>query len=82
MDKAEIVQLEFNQKDVRKAQSYAGWSYIGLVIPLVGWILAGLSLSLLKDLPKDGELARRAKRVRETADISIVLSTIINIFLQ
>jgi hypothetical protein len=80
-DSAHISKEEFREyvHDVRKAQSLAAWSYTGLIIPLLGWILAGISLSLTKYVPDVGDLGERAQRVRSNARISITLSIIVAI---
>lgn len=62
--------------DARHAQALAAWSYIGLVIPFIGWILAGLSLSTSKDLPTEGKVGRLRKSARSTATLSIFLSLV------
>jgi uncharacterized membrane protein len=62
--------------DARKAQSLAAWSYVGLVIPLLGWILAGMSLSASAGLPENGKLGRKRERARMSAKLSIFLSLI------
>lgn len=63
MDKEDI-------RDFRKARSLAHWSWIGILLPLFGWILAGLSLSLTKDLPKHPKI----ERIRSVAHWSIICS--------
>jgi hypothetical protein len=62
--------------DARRAQTLAGWSYIGIVIPLVGWILAGMSLSVSKDLPTNGKIGKRRRSARSNATLSILLSVV------
>lgn len=66
--------LKEDRIDLRKAQNMAAWSYVGLVIPILGWILAGISLSLSKDLPQEGKLGERRKNARSNAIVSIILS--------
>lgn len=80
-DSAHISKEEFREyvHDVRKAQSLAAWSYVGLIIPLLGWILAGISLSLTKSIPDVGNLGERTQRVRSNAHVSITLSVIITL---
>jgi hypothetical protein len=63
--------------DARRAQSLAGWSYVGLVIPLIGWILAGMSLSTSKDLPREGKIGKRRQSARSNATLSILLSVVV-----
>lgn len=75
--KKEILELREQAHDVRKAQSLAIWSYVGLIIPLLGWILAGISISLSKSIPDTGKLGERAKKARTTAKISIIVSVLI-----
>jgi hypothetical protein len=71
-----------DKEDVRKLHSAritAGWSYIGALVPIVGWILGGISLSTLKaiDEPKTDKAKSRLLNVKKLAIGGIVLSTII-----
>ena len=63
--------------DARRAQSLAAWSYIGLIIPLLGWILAGQPLSIVKTLPEHGKIGKIKWSARRNSVISILLSLII-----
>lgn len=51
---------EFQERDLRKARFYALWGYVGILIPLIGWILAGISNSLLKDIPGENPKTKKA----------------------
>lgn len=66
---------DFERRDLERANSLANWSFVGLVIPLVGWILAGLSKSHLKNLQPTNEAElRRIIQVRNKTNLSILLS--------
>ncbi|HSX35363.1 MAG TPA: hypothetical protein VLH84_00340 [Patescibacteria group bacterium] len=71
MDKEDI-------KALNSARVTAGWSYLGAIVPLVGWILAGISLSHLGSIEAETSKAkRRIKSVKKLAFGGIVLSTIV-----
>jgi len=76
----QLFELRQNRDDANKAVSLASWSYIGLIVPLIGWILAGYSLSLSSGLPRIGIIGRKVRSARRNAGISIVLSILIVIF--
>ena len=76
----ELFELKQNRDDANKAVSLALWSYIGLVIPLIGLILAGYSLSLSSDLPRTGSMGRKVKTARRNAGIAIFLSILVVVF--
>jgi hypothetical protein len=65
--------------DTRKAQSLASWSYIGILIPLVGIILGIMSLSLSKTIPDIGKLGERVDRSRDKAHAGLALSIFVAI---
>ena len=69
---------EHDIHDLRKARSLAGWSYLGILIPLLGWILGAISLSTSKYLePKTIKAENRVQSVRHLAWGAIVVSTIV-----
>jgi hypothetical protein len=66
------------RQDANKAVGLALWSYVGLVIPLVGWILAGYSRALVRDLPPDsGVVGRRVRTARFHSSVSVLLSILV-----
>lgn len=68
---------EHDRQDLRKARSLAGWGFIGVFLPLLGWILAGLSLSTSKHLDPQNEKATKAvKSVRSLAKTGIFVTTL------
>lgn len=68
---------EHDIQDLRKARSLAGWSYLGIILPLLGWILAGISLATSKHLePKTTKAERRVRSVRRSAIWGMVISTV------
>lgn len=74
-----------DQRDVDKAFNYASWSYLWLVVPLIGWILAGMAISSANRLLKRGKISETVKdkalRTKSRAKISIVLSILYLIIL-
>lgn len=75
-------ELENYMHDLRKAQSAAAWSYLGLIMPLIGWILAGISSSSLKSIPGgiSDSLDNRVRRIRSNINISVLLSILVVMF--
>lgn len=67
---------EQDRKDLSKALSYANWSVLGLFIPFVGWLLAGISLSFIKTVPRTTETAARLNQIKKMAWIGIIVSSI------
>lgn len=63
---------EYEKKDLNRANNLATWSFIGIFIPILGFVLAGLSRSYLKELPPSLE----ERRVRRKSGISILLSIV------
>lgn len=69
---------ELDRHDLRRADSLASWSFIGLVVPLIGWILAGLSKSTLRRIEGDDERTQReVTRINKKASISILISVFV-----
>lgn len=66
-----------NAKAVNRARVTASWSYLGLVVPLVGWILGANSLSNLSsiDVKYADNNKRTIKSVKKMAIGGILLST-------
>jgi hypothetical protein len=62
--------------DLDKAQSLAYWSFVGLVIPLLGWVLAGLSLHTFKLLPPEVSSGLKVRRLKRLAIDSLILSSL------
>lgn len=68
---------EHDRQDLRKARSLAGWGFIGVFLPLLGWILSGLSLSTSNHLDPQNEKATKAvKSVRSLAKTGIFVTTL------
>ena len=63
-------------KDLSKALSYANWATLGLIIPFLGWLLAGSSLNIIRGIEETKQNARKISVVRRTAWIAIVISSI------
>ncbi|MBX7268812.1 hypothetical protein KIF24_24185 [Micromonospora sp. Llam7] len=40
-----------DRRELERADSLANWSFVGILVPIVGWVLAGLSNSTVKRLP-------------------------------
>jgi len=64
-----------DRRDLSKALSYANWSALGLIIPLIGWFLAGTSLSFIKTIPVTSETSARIKQVKRAAWLGIIVSS-------
>jgi len=64
--------------ELRRAKRLAGWSYVGILMPVVGIVLGALSQSIVKGLPqpKSPNLADRFNGVRSLAMSGIVVSSI------
>jgi hypothetical protein len=67
---------------LRTASRMTTWSYVGIVLPLGGWILAGLGASFLKSIPYglSDNLDRRVRGIRSNLRMSILLSLIVSVF--
>lgn len=74
MDKHDKYQLA-------KANTLANWSFVGLIVPLIGWILAAISSSTLKRLRYLGNmtttLEERIREVRIKLRWSVWLSLLV-----
>lgn len=72
MDKDDLESLD-------RARVTAAWSYLGALVPIVGWILGAISLSNLSSIerPKTAKYARRIQSVRRLAWGGIALSILI-----
>ena len=66
-----------DRNTLNRARVAAGWSYLGLILPLIGWILGLISLSNLSSIDsKDTrKFERSIKFVKNMAIGGIVLST-------
>src|SRR5581483_10290304 len=64
---------------LNRARVTAGWSYLGAIIPLFGWILGAISLSNLGSIesPESTKAQRRIQSVKRMAFGGILLSTIV-----
>lgn len=66
-----------NIYDKLQADSWAGWSFVGIIIPIVGWIMGGMSLSKLKYYSaQDSAEQIQVNNIRSEATWGIILSTI------
>lgn len=63
---------------LRKARKIAAWSYVGLLSPLVGWVLGGISKSLVNGLEAPTSVLARDHRasIKTIANVGIWLSTV------
>lgn len=66
-------------KALNRARVTAGWSYLGVLVPLVGWILGVISLSNLGGIDTNitEKAKRRVKAVKNLAVGGIVLSSVV-----
>jgi len=67
---------EQDRRDLSKALTYANFSIFGFVIPFLGWILAGMSLSFIKTIAVTDETRKRVEQVKRNAMIGIIISTV------
>ena len=67
---------EQDRRDLSKALTYANFSIFGFVIPFLGWILAGMSLSFIKTIAVTDETRKRVEQVKRNAKIGIIISTV------
>ena len=67
---------EQDRRDLSKALSYANWSALGIIIPFVGWLLAGMALSFIKTIPLTDESRARIQQIKRAAWIGIVISSL------
>lgn len=67
---------EQDRRDLSKALSYANWSALGIIIPFVGWLLAGMSLSFVKTIPITKETKSRIHQIKRAAWLGIIISSI------
>lgn len=63
---------------LRKARKMANWSFVGLLNPLVGWVLGGISKSLVNGLEPPRSIVARDYRAatKTAANVGIWLSTL------
>jgi len=76
------------KKLLRQAQTLSNWSIIGLIIPIVAWILGGIALSKLRSVREDyledsmplaDKYETRASHIRNVAVTMITLSIIVSV---
>jgi len=67
--------------DINKAQSLAHWSFVGLFVPIIGWILAGLSIHTLSLLPEEVQMSKKAHGIKSMAKNSIYIGIILSAIL-
>jgi len=67
-----------DRKILNSARVSGSWSYIGVLIPIVGWILGTISLSGLKsiDYPKNKKQKSNYETIKRIAIGGIIVSTI------
>ena len=75
MDKEDI-------RTLRSGRTTACWSYVGALIPIIGWILGGISLSTLNsiDEPKTDLAKIKISKAKKLAVGGIILSTVVALF--
>lgn len=61
-------------KHYDRAASLARWSYIGLFIPVVGIIMAGVALSTIKDSQSS---PNKIEKIRRIARLALLLSILV-----
>ncbi|HUD05316.1 MAG TPA: hypothetical protein VMR18_00130 [Candidatus Saccharimonadales bacterium] len=76
------------KKLLRQAQALSRWSILGLIIPIVAWILGGIALSKLRSVREDyledskplaDKYETRASHIRNVAVTMITLSIIVSV---
>lgn len=61
-----------------KAESLARWSYIGILLPLIGIIVGGLSLSTLHRIePETPQERKEVRRIGRVAGVGVTISVIL-----
>lgn len=69
---------DYTAREIRKANTLANWSFVGVITPLVGWILAAIANSSLKDLSDvDERRQRRINSIKDKLAFSITLSILV-----
>lgn len=77
------------KKLLRQAGTLAHWSIVGLIFPIVAWILGGIALSKLRSVSEDyldeskpltEKYETRVSHIRNVAMTMIILSIIVSIF--
>lgn len=63
------------QKQFRRAQLLARWSYIGIIVPILGLVFGELSRAMIKDLPNNN--SEKCRRVNNLALGGSIISGII-----
>lgn len=66
--------------DAKKALTQSRWSYIGIVLPLIGLVLAIFSFRNLKGLPKIGTLGQTVHKAKFNASIGLIISILLMVF--
>lgn len=64
------------EKDLSKALNYANWSLLGVVVPLIGWLLGGMALSFAKSVPENEKSIMRLEHIRRMAWVGIIIATL------
>lgn len=54
-----------DKKRLSKAHTLANWSYIGLFIPILGWILSSMSKSITRSLSDDAYTKSDEKKIKD-----------------
>lgn len=67
---------EQDQRDLSKALSYANWSVLGLIVPIIGFLLAGMSLSYIKTIPVTTQSRTKINQIKNVAWLGIIVSVL------
>ncbi len=76
MEMAKLTELQ--EKDLKTAEKYSNWSFVGIIIPLVGWIFGSFSIKMMNTLPTPTNVMSRAyfRGIKSKAWWGIILSTL------
>ena len=67
---------------IDKAHGLAAWSYLGIIIPLIGIILAGYSQSIINSIDREKASKHdvgRIKGIQSLGSVGFILSIIVTI---
>jgi hypothetical protein len=76
---------------LRKADTLAHWAMIGIIVPLVGWILGAIATSKIRAVREDylndsktlaDKYGERASHIRRIARTGVILSIVVSVLLS